>query len=86
MLGLTFSSKLDWSSYIVSIAKTVSKKIGALICSIKFLSPEIALYFRTSFSCNSMPHSGCSALHGMNLIIKKRKETFPFCQKAYTQI
>ena len=33
MLGLTFSSKLDWGSYIVSIAKTASKKIGALIHS-----------------------------------------------------
>ena len=30
MLGLTFSSKLDWSSsYIISIAKTASRKIGA---------------------------------------------------------
>ena len=38
MLGLTFSSKLDWASYIISIAKTVSKKIGALIRSMKFLS------------------------------------------------
>ena len=28
MLGLTFCSKLDWGSYIVSIAKTASKKIG----------------------------------------------------------
>ena len=28
MLGLTFSSKLDWGSYIVSIAKTASKKTG----------------------------------------------------------
>ena len=36
MLGLTFSSKLDWDSYIISIAKTVSKKIGALIHSMKF--------------------------------------------------
>ena len=44
MLGLTFSSKLDWGSYIVSIAKTASKKIGALIRSMKFLSPEVALY------------------------------------------
>ena len=31
MLGLTFCSKLDWGSYIISIAKTASKKIGALI-------------------------------------------------------
>ena len=43
MLGLTFSSKLDWGSYIISIAKTASKKIGALIRSTKFLSPEVAL-------------------------------------------
>ena len=44
MLGLTFSSKLDWGSYIISITKTASKKIGALICSMKFLSPEVSLY------------------------------------------
>ena len=44
MLGLTFSSKLDWGSDIVSIAKSASKKIGALIHSIKFLSQEDALY------------------------------------------
>ena len=44
MLGLTFSSKLDWGSDIISIAKSASKKIGALIHSIKFLSPEDALY------------------------------------------
>ena len=44
MLELTFSSKLDWSSYITSIAKTASKKIGALICSMKFLSLEVALH------------------------------------------
>ena len=44
MLGLTFSSKLNWGSYIISIAKTASKKIGALIRSLKFLSTEIVLY------------------------------------------
>ena len=48
MLGLTFSSKLDWGSYIVSIAKTASKKIGALIRSVKFLSPEVAPYLYKS--------------------------------------
>ena len=48
MLGLTFSSKLDWGSYIISIAKTSSKKIGALIRSMKFLSPESALYLYKS--------------------------------------
>ena len=44
MLGLTFSSKLDWGSNIVFIAKTASIKIGVLIHSMKFLSPEAALY------------------------------------------
>ena len=44
MLGLTFSSKLDWGSYIISIAKTASNKIGAVIRSMKFHSPEVALY------------------------------------------
>ena len=48
MLGLTFSSKLDWDSYIISITKTASKKIGALIHSMKFLSPEVALYLYKS--------------------------------------
>ena len=49
MLGLTFSSKLDWGSYIISTAKTASKKIGALIHSMKFLSPpEVALYLYKS--------------------------------------
>ena len=47
MLGLTFSCKLDWGSYIVSIAKTSSKKIGDLIRS-TFLSPEVALYLNKS--------------------------------------
>ena len=44
MLALTFSSKLDWGTYIFSIAKTASKNIGALIRSMQFLSPEVALY------------------------------------------
>ena len=48
MLGLTFSSKLNWGSYIISITKTASKKIGALIRSMKFLSPEVALYLYKS--------------------------------------
>ena len=48
MLGLTFPSKLDWGSYIISIAKTASKKIEALIRSIKFLSPKVGLYLYKS--------------------------------------
>ena len=48
MVGLTFCSKLDWGSYITSTAKTAPKKIGALISSMKFLSPEVALYLYKS--------------------------------------
>ena len=48
MLGLTFSSKLDWGSYIISIVKTASKKIGVLIRSMQFLSPEVALHLYKS--------------------------------------
>ena len=46
--GLTFSSKLDWGSYIISIAKTATKKIGALTHSMKFLSPVVAVCFYKS--------------------------------------
>ena len=56
MLGLTFSSKLDCGSYIISIAKTASKKIGALFHSIKFLSPEVALYLYKSTICPCMEY------------------------------
>ena len=48
MLELTFSSKLDWGCCIISIAKTASKKIGALIVSMKFSSPKVALYLYKS--------------------------------------
>ena len=48
MLGLTFPSILHWGSCIISIAKTASNKIGALIGFMKFLSPEVALYFYKS--------------------------------------
>ena len=56
MLGLNFSSKLNWGSCIISIAKTASKKIGALICSMKFLSPEIVLYLYKSTICQCMKY------------------------------
>ena len=44
MLGLIFFSKLDWGSYIIPITKPAYKKIGAFNHSVKFLSPEVALY------------------------------------------
>ena len=52
MLRLTFSSKLDWGSYIFCIPKIALKEIGALICSMRFLSPEIALYLYKSTLCS----------------------------------
>ena len=53
MLRLSFSSSLDWSFYIASIAKNAYKKIGALINSMKFLSLEVAfcVYKSTIRSC-----------------------------------
>ena len=44
MLGLPFSSKLDWGSYIISIAKTAK----TLIHSMKFPSHKVALYLYKS--------------------------------------
>ena len=56
MLKLTFSSKMDRDSYIFSITKTGSQKIGALIRSMKFLSPDVVLYHHKSTKCSSMKY------------------------------
>ena len=48
IVGFTSSSKLEWGSYIISIAKTVFKKIGGFVCSMKFLFPEFAQYLYKS--------------------------------------
>lgn len=48
ILGFSFFSKLDWCSNITFIDKSVSKKIEALIPSIKFLSNEIAFHLYKS--------------------------------------
>ena len=56
MLGLTLCSKLDWGSYIISIAKFASKKIGALIRTLKFLSPDVALCLYKSTICPCMEY------------------------------
>ena len=64
MLGLTFSSKLDWGFYIISVSKAVSKKIGALIGLMKFLSPEVALYLYKSTVQPSMEYC-CHAWDGV---------------------
>ena len=63
MLGLTFSSKLDYRSFIISIAKTVFKKIGALTRSMKLLSPEVDLHIYKSAIHPCMEYS-CHAWAG----------------------
>ena len=63
MLELNFFSELDCGSYIISIAKTASKKIGALIRSTKFLSSVVALYLYKSIIVRAwgilLPCLGC---------------------------
>ena len=56
MLRLTFSSKFDWGSCIISIAKTAFNKIEALIRSMRFFSPEVALYLYKSTICSCMEY------------------------------
>ena len=56
MLELTFSSKLDWASYIISVAKTAFKKIRVLIHSMKFLSSEVVLCLYKSTICPCMKY------------------------------
>ena len=78
ILGLTFSSKLDWGSYIISIAKTASKKIGVLTCSMKFLSPKVALYLYKFTICPCMEYcchvwAGAPSCH-LELLDKLQKK------------
>ena len=48
LLGLSFSSTLGWGPYIESVAKATSRKIGALIRSKSYLTPEVVLYLYKS--------------------------------------
>ena len=48
IMGLSFFSKLDWGTCIVSTAKPVTKKIGSFFHSIEFLSFEIVIYLYES--------------------------------------
>ena len=47
--GDSFSSKLDWSYYMVFTAKTLWNKLGAMIHSIIFFPTKVAFYL---FSIN----------------------------------
>ena len=51
-----FDFFLNWGTYIISIDKTVSKKIGVLIPSMKFLSLDVALYHCKSTIQSCMEH------------------------------
>ena len=62
MLGLNFSSKLDWGSHVISIAKTASKEMGVLICSMKIHSLEVGLYLCKSMICPYMEYCVTSGL------------------------
>ena len=78
MLGLTFSLKLDRSSYIIPIAKTASKNIGASIHSMKFLSLEVALYLykstiRPSTECCNHVWAGAPSCY-LELLNKLQKQ------------
>ena len=64
---LTFSSNLNWSSWIISIAKSASEKSGALICSMKFLSPEVAMCFCKSNIWPCMEY--CHTMSGLVLLV-----------------
>ena len=55
MLGLTLCSKLDMGSYIISTPKTL-QEIESLIHSMKFLSPDVALYLYKSTKRSCMKY------------------------------
>ena len=69
MLGLTFSSKLDWGCYIISIVKTASKKIAALICFMKF-------FFFLRLLCIS---TSLSYIHVWNTVVMSRLALLLIC-------
>ena len=56
MLDFSFSSKVDWGSYIISIATTASKKIGDLILRSFFLLRLlcISIYLPYGLACNTV--------------------------------
>ena len=72
ILRLAFSSKLDWGSYIISIGKTAFRKIGALICSMKFLSSEVGLCFSESTMWRCTKYCCCVWAGAFNCYLEKQ--------------
>ena len=76
MLGLSFSSKLDWCSDVVSIAKATSKKFGALIRSMKYFSRDcsyISINLPYSLAWNTIAMSGLVLLAATWMLDKLQK-------------
>ena len=76
MLGLTFSSKLDWDSYVFSVVKTVFKEIGALIPSMNCFSPEVTLCLYKSTIRPRIEHSCCVWAGALSCYLELQKQIF----------
>ena len=78
MLRLPLSFKLDWSSCIIPIAETSSKKIGAFTCFMKFVSPKVALYLYKSTMQPCMEYCCCiwanAPIYYLELLDKLQEE------------
>ena len=77
MLGLTVSSNLNLGSYIISNAKTASRKTEVFVLSIEFLSLEVTLYHCKSTIRPFMKYC-CHVWAGtpncyLNLLVKLQK-------------
>ena len=66
---LTFFSNLDQSIYIISIAKNTSKKSVVLICSSKFFSLEVTLYFSIYLNLSYGEAQNIVFLSGLVLLV-----------------
>ena len=72
MLGLTFSSELDWGSYIIFITENAYKKTGPFSSSMKLLSTEVALYLYKYTTQRCMEY--CHHVHYLELLDKLQKQ------------
>ena len=56
MLGLNFSSKLDWGSYMSLLLELPPRKLGPCLFYEVVRSPEVALYLYKSTICSCMEY------------------------------
>ena len=82
MLGFVFSSKLDWGSHIISIAKTASKAIVAFICFINSFHDDFLSWWLLCISINLPCMEYCCYVWAgapvcyLELLDKSQKRTF----------